>query len=70
MSYRPVLKEVRYSINSDALDRTFKFKPSNKMFEVGEDTCITVPNTAEFAAAQVTYTDGTKSPTQKFVRQK
>ena len=70
MSYRPVLKEVRYSLNSDALDRTFKFKPTTKMFEVGDDTCITVPANTEFATAQVTFSDGTSSSVQKFVREK
>jgi hypothetical protein len=70
MSYRPVLKEVRYSLNSDALDRTFKFKPTNKMFEVGDDTYITVPNNTEFAAVQVTFKDGTTSAVQKVVRAK
>jgi hypothetical protein len=70
MAYRPVLKEVRYSVNSDALDRTFKFKPSDKMFEVGDDINITVPNNTEFATAQVTYKDGTTSSVQKFVRLK
>jgi hypothetical protein len=70
MSYRPVLKEVRYSINSDALDRTFSFKPTNKMFEVGDNVFITVPGNTEFAAAQVIYKDGSKSSVQKFVRAK
>jgi hypothetical protein len=70
VSYRPVLKEIRYSLNSDALDRTFKFKPTNKMFEVGDDTSITVPSSTDFATAQVTFTDGTTSSVQKFVREK
>jgi hypothetical protein len=70
VSYRPVLKEIRYSLNSDALDRTFKFKPTNKMFEVGDDTFMTVPSNTDFATAQVTFTDGTTSSVQKFVREK
>jgi hypothetical protein len=68
MSYRPVIKEVRYSLNSDALDKTFKFKPTDKMFESGDDVCITVPKGTEFATAQVTYQDGTNSSVQKFLR--
>ena len=70
MSYRPVLKEVRYSLNSDSLDRTFKFKPSDKMFEVGDETWIAVPANTQFATAQVVYKDGSTSPIQKFVRHK
>ncbi len=37
MSYRPIIKEIRYSLNSDTLDRTFTFKPSDKMYEVGDE---------------------------------
>src|SRR4051794_25577700 len=65
MSYRPLIKEVRYSLNSDALDKTFKFKPSDKMFEVGEELYLTVPNDTQFATVQVTYKDGTVSTPQK-----
>lgn len=70
MSYRPVIKEVRYSLNSDALDKTFKFKPTDKMFESGDDVLITVPKDTQFATAQVTFTDDTASSVQKFVRPK
>jgi hypothetical protein len=70
MSYRPVIKEVRYSLNSDALDKTFKFKPTDKMFESGDDIYITVPKDTGFAAAQVTYKDGSTSSVQKFMRMK
>ena len=70
MSYRPVLKEVRYSVNSDALDRTFKFKPTDKMYEAGDYLYIAVPSDTEFAAAQILFKDGTISPVRKFVRKK
>jgi hypothetical protein len=70
MSYRPMIKEVRYSLNSDALDKTFKFKPTDKMFEVGGDVFITVPKETQFATVQVTYKDGTTSSVEKFVRTK
>ena len=70
MSYRPLIKEVRYSLNSDSLDKTFKFKPSEKMFEVGDELYLTVPNDTQFATVQVTYKDGTTSAPQKVVRTK
>ena len=70
MSYRPIIKEVRYSLNSDALDQTFKFKPSDKMFEVGDEVYLTVPNDSEFANVQVMFKDGTASAVQKVVRAK
>ena len=68
MSYRPLINEVRYSLNSDALDKIFKFKPSDKMFEVGDEVYLVVPNDTQFATVQVTFKDGTVSPPQKVVR--
>ena len=68
MSYRPIIKEVHYSLNSEALDQTFKFKPTEKMFEVGDDVLLTVPNNSQFASVQVTFKDGTKSTVQKVIR--
>jgi len=68
MSYRPAIKEVHYSLNSEALDLTFKFKPTDKMFEVGDDLYLTVPGNTQFANVQITYKDGTKSPVQKVMR--
>lgn len=69
LSYRPVIKEIRYSINSEALDQTFKFKPSDKMYEVGDELpYLTVPNDSQYASVQVTYKDGTRSDVQKVMR--
>ena len=71
MSYRPIIKEIRYSLNSDALDQTFKFKPSDKMYEIGDEMpYLAVPEDSQFANVQVTYKDGTTSSVQKIVRTK
>lgn len=70
MSYRPLIKEVRYSLNSDALDQTFRFKPSEKMFEVGDELYLAVPKDSEFATVQVTFKDDTVSAPQQVVRTK
>jgi len=61
MSYRPVIQEIKYSINSEALDQTFKFKPTDKMYEVGDDLYLTVPKDSRFVNVQVIFKDGTKS---------
>jgi hypothetical protein len=69
LSYRPVIQEIRYSINSDAVDQVYKFKPSDKMFIAGDDVVyITVPANSQYAAVQITYKDGTKSDVQKVMR--
>ena len=71
MSYRPVIKEIRYSLDGDALDKVHGFKPSDVMFEVGDnpdELYISVPKDTKFAMLQVTFKDGTKSAVQKVVR--
>ena len=71
MSYRPVIKEIRYSLNSETPDQTFKFKPSDKMYEIGDELpYIYVPESSQFASVQVTFKDGTASPVQKVMRAK
>lgn len=70
LTYRPLLKEIRYSLNSDALDKSFKFKPSDKMFEPGDDVYLSVPKDTQFANVQLTFKDGSKSSVQKIVRGK
>lgn len=69
MSFRPVIKEIRYSLDSEALDKTFAFKPTEKMYEVEGTPFLAVPKETQFAAVQVTYKDGTKSAVQKIARQ-
>ncbi|MEY2528389.1 MAG: hypothetical protein QOJ05_479 [Verrucomicrobiota bacterium] len=70
LMYRPAIKEIRYSLGSDALDQTFKFKPTDKMMTVDDvpsvDQCIVVPNETQFASVQVIYGDGTKSAVRKY----
>jgi len=70
MSHRPIIKEIRYSLNTDALDKIWQFKPSEKMFEVGDELYTSVPKDTQFAHVQVTFKDGTKSDVQKVVRVK
>jgi len=55
---------------SDALDKIFAFKPTEKMFESGDDLYLTVPGESQFASVQVTFKNGTKSSVQKVVREK
>lgn len=68
MSYRAVLQEVRYSLDNDNLDQTFKFKPTEKMFEPGDDIYIAVPKGTQSASVQATFKDGSKTAVQKVPR--
>lgn len=71
LSYRPIIKEIRYSLNSDKVDQIYKFKPSDKMYISGDELpFIYVPEASQFASVQVTYKDGTTSPVQKIQREK
>ena len=68
MSFRPVISEIHYSLDSDVVDKTYAFKPSTKMYEVDGIPYIAVPKETKFACVQVTYKDGTKSDVQKILR--
>lgn len=71
LSHRPVINEIRYSLNSDKLDQTFKFKPSDKSeIDSSDQVYLSVPDDSQFATVQVTYKDGTLSPVQKVLRTK
>ena len=70
MSYRPVIKEVRYSLDGDALDKVFEFEPSETMYEPGDNIYLTVPVATEYAMVRVTFRDGTVSEAQKVLNKK
>jgi hypothetical protein len=64
-SYACGIKEVRYSINSDDLDKVWELQPcdtKNPMAITKDIIYLTMPlGTAKSIAVQVTFTDGTKS---------
>jgi hypothetical protein len=70
LMYRPAIKEIRYSLNGDALDQTFNFRPTDKMLHVDDvpsvEQCVVVPAETQFACVQVIYGDGSKSPLRKY----
>jgi hypothetical protein len=63
----PIIKEIRYSIDSEALDQSFPFKPITRIQETPTKVYEVIPNDTKFVAVQVTYVDGTKSPVRKCV---
>jgi hypothetical protein len=65
----PIIKEIRYSINSDKLDQSFPFEPITKIQENPKKVYAVIPNDTQFVCVQVTFTDGTKSALQKCVMQ-
>ncbi len=64
-SYTCGIKEVRYSINSDELDKVWELQPcdiKNPMTITKDIIYLTMPlDTAKSIAVQVTFADGTKS---------
>jgi uncharacterized protein DUF4062 len=65
-SYKDAIKEIRYSLNSDAVDKIYK-----PMSIQGQELpFIYVPESSQFACVQVSFTDGTTSSVQKIMRQK
>ena len=68
--FRAGLREIRYSLNSDKLDQTFEFPPTDKMGEMDmKRPFVVIPDDVQFASVQVTYLDGTKSAVKKCVPQ-
>ena len=63
----PIIKEIRYSINSDKLDQSFPFEPITKVQEMPKKVYTVIPNDTQFVCVQITFTDGTRSPVQKCV---
>jgi len=64
-SYTCGIKQVRYSINSDALDKTWKLQPCNPKNPnaiTKDNIYLTLPlGTAKSIAVQVTFADGSIS---------
>jgi len=64
-SYTCGIKHVRYSINSDALDNSWKLQPCNQKDQLKitkDDIYLTLPlGTAKSIAVQVTFADGSES---------
>lgn len=72
VSHRGSLKEVRYSLDSDALDRRIDLPPSDPRnpYAMPDDYLpyVTVPKATRYVLVQVTYADGTTSEAHRFDR--
>ena len=69
MSYRPLIKEVRYSLNSDCARQDIQVQAERQDVRSGRRALPhRAERYAEFATVQVTFKDGTVSPPQKVVR--
>ncbi len=60
--------KANYSLDDVSLDKFFKFKPTDTMYEVGDYLYLTVTNNSQFSNGPITFKDGTKSPVQKYLR--
>ena len=69
-AYACGIKEVRYSINSDALDKIWALQPCNPQkpgVVEKERIWLSFPlNSVKFASIQLTYTDGSRSEIVRF----
>ncbi len=64
MTHRPVIKEIKYSLNSDKVDQIYK-----PMYVSGQELpFIYVPKDTQFACVQLAFTDGTMSKVEKVIR--
>lgn len=63
----PIIKEIRYSVDSEKLDQSFPFEPITRIQETPKKVYTVIPNDTQFVCVQVTFIDGTKSSVQKCV---
>ncbi len=64
MTHRPVIKEIKYSLNSDKVDQIYK-----PMYVSGQELpFLYVPKDTQFACVQLAFTDGTMSKVEKVIR--
>lgn len=71
LSYRGSLKSIRYSVDSEALDKTFAFsppKPGQSPYEINTDETVylTLPLNTKSVTVQLEYADGTLSEKKTF----
>ncbi len=70
LSYRNAIREIRYSIDSEKLDRKFPFTPWTKAgtprSERGSKSYLLVSYATKYLAVQLLYLDDTESEVKKF----
>ncbi|MER9582870.1 methyl-accepting chemotaxis protein [Mesorhizobium sp. M0276] len=73
LSYRCAIKEVHYSLNGAALDKSLEIPPCDKKdpYAIPYDAkgYFKVADSVKSMSVQVTYTDDTKSPVREYKRQ-
>ncbi|BCG84480.1 hypothetical protein MesoLj113c_05900 [Mesorhizobium sp. 113-3-9] len=73
LSYRCAIKEVHFSLNGAALDKSLDIPPCDKKdpYAIPYDAkgYFKVADSVKSMSVQVTYTDGTKSPVREYKRQ-
>ena len=66
MTYRGAIERIRYGLNSDQPNRTYRFpawrKPGIAPVDASTPLYLTVPRSTRFATVQLTYKDGSESP--------
>jgi len=70
VSYRCAIKEVRYSLSDGPVEKIFKLPPCDPVdpnsVPDGATLYMKVPPKTAYMQVQLTYADGTKSPTRSF----
>lgn len=70
LSYRGILKSIRYSYNSEKLDQEFPFSPPKRgegPYEIGDGPpYLKAPEGLKYVALQLTFIDGSQSEVKKY----
>ncbi len=71
VSHRNGLREIRYSVDDDSLDKRFRITPDwsgpgAPRIREGDPIMVEIPMTARFVRLQIVYADGSVAPARRF----
>jgi hypothetical protein len=70
LSYKAALREIRFSVDDDALDRTLRFVRSTEDpthgIDAADEMMVKVPRGTKSVWVRLTYADGTRSEAVEF----
>jgi hypothetical protein len=70
LSYKAALREIRFSVDDDALDRTLRFVRSTEDpthgIDPADEMMVKVPRGTKSVWVRLTYADGTRSEPVEF----
>jgi hypothetical protein len=67
LAYKNALKEIRYSVDDDALSKRVRFTPSPGISE-GDEMTVKIPPQTRYVCVKLVFVDGSEWPPERFSR--